>query len=63
LIVTANFIPSSLILSIMMVQAIRFSETSVLTRATLCYIPEDGILNSHRLENLKPYIALTGCAL
>jgi hypothetical protein len=24
------------------------------------YIPEDGILPSHRRENLKPYIALTG---
>jgi hypothetical protein len=27
------------------------------------YIPEDGILHSHRLENLKYYIALTGWAL
>jgi hypothetical protein len=24
------------------------------------YIPEDGILHSHRRENLKSYIALTG---
>jgi hypothetical protein len=24
------------------------------------YIPEDGILHSHRRENLKYYIALTG---
>jgi hypothetical protein len=32
------------------------SETSVLTRATLCYITEDGILHSHRRENLKSYI-------
>jgi hypothetical protein len=23
------------------------------------YIPEDGILHSHRRENFKPYIALT----
>jgi hypothetical protein len=27
------------------------------------YIPEDTILHSHRRENLKSYIALTGWAL
>jgi hypothetical protein len=27
------------------------------------YIPEDGILHTHRSENLKSYIALTGWAL
>jgi hypothetical protein len=27
------------------------------------YIPEDGILHSHRLRNLKSYIELTGWAL
>jgi hypothetical protein len=27
------------------------------------YIPEDGVLHSHCRENLKSYIALTGCAL
>jgi hypothetical protein len=27
------------------------------------YIPEDGILHSHRRENLKSYIALTGWAI
>jgi hypothetical protein len=37
--------------------------TSILTRATRRHIPEDGILHSHRRENLKPYIALTGWAL
>jgi hypothetical protein len=26
------------------------------------YIPKDGILHSHRRENIKPYIALTGWA-
>jgi hypothetical protein len=28
-----------------------------------CNIPEDNILHSHCSENLKSYIALTGCAL
>jgi hypothetical protein len=27
------------------------------------YIPADGILHSHRRENLKSYIAITGWAL
>jgi hypothetical protein len=27
------------------------------------YIPEDGILHSHRRENLKSYTVLTGWAL
>jgi hypothetical protein len=35
-------------------------ETSVLTKATRRNSPEDGILHSHRRENLKSYIELTG---
>jgi hypothetical protein len=45
------------------IETLRSSETSVLTRATRRNIPEDGILHSHRRENLKSYIALTGWAL
>jgi hypothetical protein len=44
-------------------EAIRLSETSVLTKDTQHYVPEDGILHSRRGENLKPYIALTGWTL
>jgi hypothetical protein len=55
LLVTANIFPSSPILVTLTMEAIRFSETLVLTRATQCYIPEDGILHSHHGENLKSY--------
>jgi hypothetical protein len=44
-------------------EVIYSSETSVLTIAKLHNIPEDDILHSQRLENLKSYIALTGWAL
>jgi hypothetical protein len=39
------------------------SSKALLTRATLRHISEDDILYSHRRENLKSCIALTGCAL
>jgi hypothetical protein len=39
------------------------SETSDLTTATRRNIPEDSVLRSHRRENLKSYIALTGWVL
>jgi hypothetical protein len=42
--VTANILPSSPILVTLLMDAIRSSETSVLTRATRRPIPEDGIL-------------------
>jgi hypothetical protein len=45
LLVTANVVPSSPILvTVLMVVLIRSSETSVLTGATLCDIPEDDVL-------------------
>jgi hypothetical protein len=62
LLVTAN-VPSSPILVTLMMEAISSPETSVLTRATQHNIPEDAILHSHRRENLKCYIALTGWTL
>jgi hypothetical protein len=59
----ANVLPCSSFLFTLMMEALRSSEMSVLTRATRRNIPEDGILHSHRRENLKSYIALTGWAL
>jgi hypothetical protein len=46
LLVTANVVPSSPILVTVMTEAIRSSETSVLTRATQRNISEDGILHT-----------------
>jgi hypothetical protein len=63
LLVTPNAVPSSPIPVTLMMEAIRSSETSVLTTATRRHIPEDDILHSRRCGNLKSYIALTGWAL
>jgi hypothetical protein len=63
MLVTANVVPISLIPFTLIMDAIIFFETTVLTRATRRHIPEDGILNSDRHENLKSYIELTDWSL
>jgi hypothetical protein len=59
LLVTANVVPSPLILVTLMMEVILSSETSVLTRAALRDFPEDGILHSHRRGNLK-FVSVSG---
>jgi hypothetical protein len=44
--------------SIVNMEAIRSSETSVHTRSSQRHIPEDGIHHSHRCENLRSCVSL-----
>jgi hypothetical protein len=60
LLVTANIVPSQLILVTLMMVAILSSETSVLTRTTRLNIKEDGILPSCCREKLKAYNIIQG---
>jgi hypothetical protein len=55
LLITANIVPSFLIPSVLMMEAIDSSETSVLTSDLQYHIHEDGIINSHRREKLTAY--------
>jgi hypothetical protein len=62
MLVTANFLSSPILVTLMM-EAILTSETMAVTRVTGRHIPEDGFIHSHRCENLKSYIVLTGWSL
>jgi hypothetical protein len=63
LLVRANAVPSSPHLVTLITESLNSTVISLLIRSTRHNIPEDGILHSHRRENLKSYIALTGWTL
>jgi hypothetical protein len=57
LLVTAYVVSRSPILVALIMEAILTTETSLVSRATMRNIQEDGVLHSHRRENFKFYIA------
>jgi hypothetical protein len=59
LLVTANAVPSLLILFTQMMEIICSSKTSVVSRATGRHSPEDGILHSRHCENFRANIVFT----
>jgi hypothetical protein len=63
LLAIANVLLLSLLLFPLTMEAIHSSEMSVHIRAIRRQSQEDGILHSHRRENIKCYIALTGWTL
>jgi hypothetical protein len=60
--VTAYAVPSSPILVTLVMEGIRSSETSVLTRATRHHIADNGIRHSRRRETLKSFIRMGSVA-
>jgi hypothetical protein len=60
---TAYVVPTMRILVTLIMEVIRCSETSVLTRDARRKIQEEGIIHSHHRVNLKSSTALTGWAL
>jgi hypothetical protein len=62
LLITSN-VSSSPILVILMIEALRTSETSAVRKAMLRNIPEGGILCGQQRYNFKCYVALTDWSL